>query len=653
MHKKSWLIVGLIVVIATIAVTITIAQRAENRVSSEAANKVYVAPGSYDEFYGFFSGGFNGQVSVVGLPSGRVLRNIPVFSQWAENGYGYSEETRPLLTTSMGFVPWDDAHHPALSQTNGEHDGRWLFINGTNTPRIARIDLSHFETVETIEIPNAGGGHSSPFITMNSEYAVSGTRFSVPIPQRDISIADYKGNFQGTLSFVSVNQETGEMALAFQVLMPGFNYDLARCGKGPSADWCFFTSYNTEEANSLLEVNASQNDKDFVAAVNWKTAEQCIADGKSETMPATYAHNRKNEATGIAETTMHDSVTILKPEGCEGLVYFLPTPKSPHGVDVDPTGEYIVTGGKLSATMAVHSFSNMMKAIEAADFNGDSYGVPILKYESILGGEIEKACLGPLHTEFDGNGFAYTSCFLSSEIIKSSLETFEVVDRVPAFYSIGHLLIPGGDTMKPYGKYVISLNKITKDRYLPTGPELTQSAQLYSIDGEKMEMLLDFPTMGEPHYAQAIAADKLMEKVAQIYPLEDNQHPYAAKTEADTRVERDGNNVHVYMTTIRSHFAPDNIEGVKLGDTVYFHVTNLEQDWDVPHGFATMGMGEANILIMPGQTLTVKWTPTQVGVFPFYCTDFCSALHQEMQGYIRVSPADATTEVKWSTGNTN
>jgi nitrous-oxide reductase len=168
-----------------------------------------------------------------------------------------------------------------------------------------------------------------------------------------------------------------------------------------------------------------------------------------------------------------------------------------------------------------------------------------------------------------------------------------------------------------------------------------------------MEMLLDFPTMGEPHYAQAIAADKLIDKVAQIYPLGDNQHPYAARTEADTRVERDGNIVHVYMTTIRSHFSPDNIEDVKLGDTVYFHVTNLEQDWDVPHGFATMGMGEANILIMPGQTLTVKWTPTQVGVFPFYCTDFCSALHQEMQGYIRVSAAGAETEIKWSTGNTN
>jgi nitrous-oxide reductase len=653
MNKRRWMVLGiLLLVLAVIALGVQ-AQRAETRVAQDAANKVYVAPGSYDEFYGFFSGGFNGQVSVVGLPSGRVLRNIPVFSQWPENGYGYSEETRPLLTTSMGFVPWDDAHHPELSQTNGEVDGRWLFINGTNTPRIARIDLSHFETAETIEIPNSAGGHSAPFITMNSEYVVSGTRFSVPIPQRDIPIADYKGNFQGTLSFVSVNKDTGEMSIAFQILMPGFNYDLAHCGKGPSHGWCFFTSYNTEEADTLLEVNASQNDKDFVAAVNWQTAEQCVADGKSASMPANYAHNLKNEATGIAETTMIDTVTILKPENCEGLVYFLPTPKSPHGVDVDPTGEFIVTGGKLSATMAVHSFSNMMKTIEAQDFIGDSYGIPILKYESVLAGEIEKACLGPLHTEFDGKGFAYTSCFLSSEIIKSDLNSFQVVDRVPAYYSIGHLLIPGGDTMKPFGKYVIALNKITKDRYLPTGPELTQSAQLYSIDSEKMEMLLDFPTMGEPHYAQAMPAELLMDKTVQIYPLEDNQHPYAAKSEDETRVERDGNTVHVYMTTIRSHFAPDNIEGVKLGDTVYFHITNLEQDWDVPHGFAVMGMDAANILVMPGQTLTVKWTPTQVGVFPFYCTDFCSALHQEMQGYLRVSAADASTEITWSTGNTN
>ena len=151
------------------------------------------------------------------------------------------------------------------------------------------------------------------------------------------------------------------------------------------------------------------------------------------------------------------------------------------------------------------------------------------------------------------------------------------------------LCIPGGDSKKPYGKYVIALNKITKDRYLPTGPELTQSAQLIDISGEKMKLLLDFPTVGEPHYAQAIPTELIMNNSIKFYNIEENHNPYAVKSEKDSRVERKGNEVHVYMTAMRSHFSPDNIEGIKIGDVVYFHVTNLEQDWDVPHGFAVKG----------------------------------------------------------------
>ncbi|MDX1666460.1 MAG: nitrous oxide reductase, partial [Saprospiraceae bacterium] len=223
-------------------------------------------------------------------------------------------------------------------------------------------------------------------------------------------------------------------------------------------------------------------------------------------------------------------------------------------------------------------------------------------------------------------------------------------DRVPAYYSVGHLMIPGGDSRKPEGKYLVALNKMTKDRYLPTGPELCHSAQLYDISGDKMELLLDFPTVGEPHYAQGISASKIMANSKKIYPIEENTHPYRAMGEQETRVERDGNVVRVYMTTIRSHFAPDNIEGIKVGDEVYFHVTNLEQDWDVPHGFAIQGANNAELLIMPGQTETLLWKPKKQGVFPFYCTDFCSALHQEMQGYVRVSPADSNLALKWSLG---
>jgi nitrous-oxide reductase len=277
-------------------------------------------------------------------------------------------------------------------------------------------------------------------------------------------------------------------------------------------------------------------------------------------------------------------------------------------------------------------------------------GIPVLQYEAVLAGEVREPGLGPLHTEFDGRGYAYTSMFISSEIVKWQLGTWEVIDRVPAYYSTGHLMIPGGDSRDPYGKYVIALNKITKDRYLPTGPELAHAAQLYDITGERMRLLLDFPTLGEPHYAQALPASVIKDRQVQIFRLSENTNPYATLSEADARVVREGNVVRVYMTAIRSHFAPDNIEGIQVGDSVYFHVTNLEQDWDVPHGFAAMGAENAELLIMPGETRTLLWVPRSVGVYPFYCTDFCSALHQEMQGYARVSPRGSTVPIAFATG---
>jgi len=620
-------------------------------VAADAAQAVYVPPGEHDEFYAFMSGGFSGQVTVHGLPSGRLLKTIPVFSQFPENGYGYSEETKPMLNTSWGFVPWDDSHHPELSQTDGVPDGRWLFINGNNTPRVARVDLTRFETDEILEIPNSAGNHGSPFITENTEYLIASTRFSVPIPQRDLSIDDYKGNFKGTISFIRAD-DPGNMEIAFQILMPGFDYDLAHAGKGPSHGWAFLTSYTTEEANTLLEANASQNDKDFIAAINWRRAEECVAQGMARSMPASYTHNVMGEDR-IGRSERLTSVMVLEANACPEMVYYLPTPKSPHGVDVDPSGEYIIGAGKLAAVITAHSFTKMQQAIANQDFDGEVDGVPVLKYESIVAGEVQaEAGLGPLHTEFDGRGNAYTTMFISSEIVKWRLGTWDVVDRINVNYSVGHLMIPGGDSRQPWGKYLVSLNKITKDRFLPTGPELAQSAQLIDITGDKMRLLLDFPTMGEPHYGQGLPASVIEAKQVQIYALQENRNPDAAHSEAEARVERRGNEVHVYMTTIRSHFNPDNIEGVKVGDVVYFHVTNLEQDFDVPHGFAAMGAENATLLIMPGETKTLTWQPKSAGVYPFYCTDFCSALHQEMQGYVRVSPAGSNVALRWGTGGT-
>lgn len=649
-RNERELVITLIMLMTIVGLSSCRPKTATSAFSEDAAVKTYVAPGNYDEFYNFVSGGFSGQLAVYGIPSGRLLKVLPVFSVNAENGWGFSEETKPMLNTSFGEVPWDDSHHPNLSMTNGEYDGRWVFINANNTPRIARIDLKTFKTVEILELPNSAGNHPSSYVTENSEYIVAGTRFSVPpdYVDGDVPISSYKENFKGHLSFVSIDPVTGEMKLSFQLAVPGFNYDLSHPGKGKSHGWFFFTCYNSEQAHTHLEVNASQNDKDFVLAINWKKVEEYLKAGKGETVKCRYAHNMYDEKTHMATSRILEETTVLKAEELKDCLYYIPCPKSPHGIDVDPTGEYIVASGKLATVIPVFSFDKIQKAIEDKSFEGEIGGVNIINYDAALYGEVQNPGLGTLHTEFDDKGNAYSSFFVSSEIVKWNIKDLQVLDRIPSTYSVGHLSVLGGDTRKPYGKYLIAYNKITKDRFLPTGPELAQCAQLIDISGDKMKLLLDFPTIGEPHYAVALPADMIKDKQKQYYLLNENQHPYVARTAKEAKVTKEGNVVHVNIIAIRSHMAPDNIEGIMLGDTVYFHLTNIEQEWDIPHGFAVKGNTNAELLVMPGETQTLKWIPSRTGIFSFYCTDFCSALHQEMQGYIRVSAKGSNVPLSYT-----
>jgi nitrous-oxide reductase len=571
------------------------------------AEKVYVPPGKFDSYYAFLSGGHSGQIDVFGLPSGRLIRVIPVFASDVAVGWGIDEESKEI----MGGYIWGDAHHPALSETNGDYDGRWLFINDTANGRIARIDLKDFVTKEIIKIPNVGGNHASPFLTPNTEYVVGATRFSIPVPNRPVPIDSYKENFNGLIAFVSVDKNTGKMENAFQILMPPFDYDLADAGKNASYGWAFFSCYNSEEAFKDLEVEASQKDRDFIAAVNWKAAEEVIKEGKYKEI---------------------NGVKVIDPREVKGIVYLLPTPKSPHGADVSPDGKYIVGGGKLAAVVTVHGFDKIQEAIKNGDVDGEVMGIPILKYESVRVAEVPVG-LGPLHTQFDDKGYAYTSLFVDSAIAKWKLGTWEVVDKIPVYYNIGHLAAVHGDTAKPRGKFVLAMNKIAKGRYLPVGPSHPESAQLIDITGKKMEMLLDFPTPVEPHYGQIIDASLIKPEL--IYPLDQNTNPYAIKSADQARVERKGDRVDVYMLAIRSHFTP-NVLKFQEGDNVYFHVTNLEQDVDITHGFG-INFSNVDMQIEPGETKTVKWVADKPGIYPFYCTNFCSALHQEMQGYIEVA----------------
>lgn len=577
---------------------------------AEAAVATYVAPGDTDPYYLFYSGGQSGNIFVAGVPSMRHLSTIPVFSPYPGTGYGFDKESKAML----GGYTWGDAHHVALSQTNGDYDGRWIFVSDNANNRMARVDLRDFKTTQILgPIPNVSGNHCSSFVTPNTEYVLAASRFSVPLPMGTYApIEQYATVYKGIVAGVNVDAKSGEMSLGWEILMPPFDYDLGTTGKGPSDGWAFWSSYNSERATGKLEVTSTQRDRDYIAAVNWKAAAAAIASGKYKTI---------------------GGVKVIDPKEAPGVVYLMPCAKSPHGVDVSPDGKYIVGSGKLQSLTTVFSFEKLQTAIQQKKFTGDEDGIPVLQYDAIKEAEVNVG-LGPLHTQFDDQGYAYTSLFIESAIAKWKMGTWEVVDKIPVSYNIGHLCIPGGDTMHPDGKYVIALNKLSHGRHLSVGPSQPESSQLIDITGDKMKLLYDAFTDQEPHYSQVIAASKL--HPIEVYPKAENHNPNAVWDVKDTRIERNGNHVTVKMTAVRSNFEPNKIE-VNQGDLVTIYLTNIEQTTDEIHGFG-LNDYNINIAVDPGETKTVEFVADKTGVYPYYCTSFCSALHQEMQGYLLVKP---------------
>ena len=239
---------------------------------AEAAVATYVAPGDTDQYYLFYSGGQSGQSFVAGIPSMRHISTIPVFTPYPGTGHGFDKEWKAML----GGYLWGDAHHVALSQTNGDYDGRWIFVSDNANNRMARIDLRDFKTKQILgPIPNVSGNHCSSFVTTNTEYVLAASRFSVPLPMGTYApIEQYASVYKGVVAGVKVDPKTGEMSLGWEILMPPFDYDLGTTGKGPSNDWAFWSCYNSERATGKLEVTSTQRDRDYVAAVNWKFAEQ-------------------------------------------------------------------------------------------------------------------------------------------------------------------------------------------------------------------------------------------------------------------------------------------------------------------------------------------------------------------------------------------
>ena len=606
-----------------------------------AALKTYVPSGKWDEFLIFASSGHAGQVLVMGVPSMRLLKVIAAFTPEPWQGYGFSDDTKAVLAGGdfQGKpVTWADTHHPALSETNGEYDGQYLFINDKAHARLAVIDLRDFETKQIVKNPHIVSNHGGTFATPNTEYIIDGSQYATPIGWEYAPLSEYRDKYRGAMTFWKFNRDAGRLVQeeSFSVELPPYWQDLADAGKGPSDGWMFSNSLNTEMSTGGIlqglppvEAGASMRDMDYMSVINWRKAAEVAAGGGAE------------DKLGMRMIPMATAVQ-------EGILFQIPEPKSPHGVDVTPDGKYIVIAGKLDPHVTIYSFEKIQAAIEAGNFEADDYGVPILPFDATVEAQVELG-LGPLHTQFDPNGYAYTSLFLDSAVARWKLggegveDGWTLVDKVPMNYNVGHITTVEGDTVSPQGKYLVGLNKWAIDRFFPVGPLHPQNFQLVDISGDvgtPMQSLLDGPIgLGEPHYAQTIRAEKI--KAWTTYP-EVGWDPIAqapmegAVMPGGEGVVRDGAKVTVNMTLVRSHFTPDIVE-LQAGDEVTWHITNIEQAQDATHGFALPGPN-INLSIEPGEATTFSFVADKAGTYPFYCTEFCSALHLEMMGYLLVSP---------------
>jgi nitrous-oxide reductase len=558
-----------------------------------AARDVYVAPGEHDRYYAFLSGGQSGSVFVVGIPSGRMIREIPIFEPRAAYGYAvHANDPQRRLLEETGGV-WGDTHHPVLSETNGVYDGRYLWINDLSNARLGRVRLDHFETDRIIKIPNLQGAHGIAAVSPDTKYIFVNGEFEQPTDGLVTNPAPYTS----IVAFV----DPWSMEVKFEVQVPG-NLDIADSSK--DGRYAFSTVYNLEQGQNMGSM--IQFDRDAVAAIDIPAAERAVAEGKGE---------------------MRNGVPVLIPDQVPGLLTLISVPKNPHGVNASPDGKYIVASGKLSPTVTIIDAKTLKIVAEP------------------------EVGLGPLHTTFDDRGNAFTSLFLDSQVVKWNIEKAVrgaddyIVDRIDVHYNIGHLQAVGGETMKPAGDYLLALNKLSKDQFLPVGPDMPENQEIIDISGDTMRMLSSFPTPPEPHDAVFISPDVLTPKVKQVF----DASPSAVQPGQESVVRTGSDTVTVNMTMIRSSFTPDSFE-VREGDTITFNMTSVEALRDMTHGFA-LPDHNLNVALPPGASKTITIRAGKPGVYWFYCTNFCSALHLEMRGRMVVQPKDHPVKLTdWKSG---
>jgi len=543
-----------------------------------------VKPGEYDAYYGFWSGGHSGEVRVLGVPSMRELMRIPVFNMECGKGWGITNESKKMLNgKTVG-----DTHHVHGSYVDGTYDGKWLFVNDKINNRVARIRIDYMEVDSIVEVPNIQGMHGLfPQRFPKTEWLVVNSEFQVPFPNNPAAPTK---EYRGAHTIIDAER----MTVLCQVMIDS-NLDLAATDY--QGRYSFGTSYNTEQGVTIGEMLA--NDYDYLHVFHWGKIREQLKKGNYK---------------------MINGVKVIDGrEGKSDIVLRIPVPKNPHGVNMSPDGKYAVCSGKVSPTCTVVDVSKIESAYE-----GKIKAADCVVAQPEIG-------LGPLHTCFDGRGNAYTSVFIDSTNVKWNIERAikgdkkPIVDVLDVQYQVGHITASMSETKEADGKWLVSLNKMSKDRFINVGPLKPENEQLVDISGEKMRIVHDSPCYIEPHDVIIVRRDIIEPKVKDRY----NMFEYSPIAVTKNSVERKGKDVTVRLTANAPVFGLSEVR-VKKGDRVTVIVTNNDEIADLAHGFA-LENHNISFVVSPFQTRSVTFTAEKPGVYWAYCTNFCHALHLEMR----------------------
>ncbi|HHN64196.1 MAG TPA: nitrous-oxide reductase [Nitrospirae bacterium] len=565
-----------------------------------------VKPGELDEYYGFWSGGHSGEIRIIGVPSMREIHRIPVFNMDVGSGWGITNESKKLLRGKYA----GDTHHVHGSYVNGTYDGKWLFVNDKLNNRVARIRIDYMEVDAILDIPNIQGAHGLfPQRYPRTEWLVQNAEFQIPVPNNESNAKAFNEpqKYYGMHTIIDAER----MAVVCQIMLDE-NCDLAATDYKGKYSMC--TSYNTEKGVTISEMLAA--DHDYLIVFNWERIRKALRAGDYKIV---------NGVKVIDGRKGHDK---------HGITLRIPVPKNPHGVNISPDGRYAVCSGKVSPTCTVVDLELVDKA-----YAGKIKPEECIVAQPYIG-------LGPLHTTFDGRGNAITSVFIDSTNVKWNIQKAieaekqgeeakkknpHIIDVLDIHYQVGHIMASMAETKEADGKWLVSLNKVSKDRFINVGPLKPENDQLVDISGEKLRLVHDGPAYIEPHDCIIVRRDIIEPKVKHRYDM--FEHPLAV---TENKVERKGNKVIIRMTANAPVYGLQEVK-LKKGDRVTLILTNHDEIIDLSNGCAISNYN-INFVVAPFQTKSVTFTADKPGVFWVYCTNFCHALHLEMRMRLIVEP---------------